>query len=368
MSKGGGGGGSTTTVQKADPWIGLQPGLNALYSGAVNNFNKGGPQYYPLDTNAPSNWNIEQSLNMGQQRALGGSDVLRSGQNANTQTANGSMLGSNPGNGLYDLLSRGVLQGSDPAHGYLQSEVNGDYLRNSNPHLGAQYKAATRGMTEQFMNSIAPSIASQFSMAGRMGSGSHEAAIGQAASALSHGLGDMGANMYGQAYESERGRQQQAAQSMNATDLAQRQFQLQGAQGLSSNRNYERGLQMQAIGNAPGLANADYNDIEKLMGMGQFQQSQAQVGIDANRARYDYYQQLPFQNLQNLNQILQGGMSLNGSTSSGKNSQNRNPFAGALGGAASLYGLGSVMGGPAGAMLGGPVGMLGGALLGGLFG
>lgn len=330
VSKGGGGGGSTTTVQKADPWVGLQPGLNALYSNAVTQFNQGAPQYYPGQTYAGSNDNIDQAMYAGSQRAHAGSPLVNMGKDRNAATISGDYLNS------YDPRLAAVADGS--------------FLNQQNPQLAAMYKSATDPMVEQFKNATMPGLASQFSMAGRMGSNSHMAAAEGAGNSLARGLGSASAQIYGTNFENERQRQMQAMQ------------------GLSQNRNYERGLQQQAIGMAPQLAASDYNDLDKLMGIGQYQQQQQQQGIDADRARFDYGQQRPSMALQQLNQILQGGMSLNGSTSSGKNSMNRNPFAGALGGAASLYGLGSVMGGPAGAMLGGPVGMLGGALLGGLFG
>lgn len=297
MSKGGGGGGSTTTVQKADPWIGLQQPLNKLYNAASANFDRGGPQYYPLQTFANSNPQIEGALNMGQSRAQYGS--------ANNHAAQAQNL----------------------------STINGDYL-NSNPYLDRAYERSTRPMIDQFKNATMPSIGSQFSMAGRMGSNSHFQAATGAQDALVRGLADTATGIYGGNYDAERNRQQQA------------------------------------VGMAPQLAATDYTDLDKLMGVGQYRQGQEQQGIDANRERYDYYQNLPMQNLQSFNSILNGGMALNGSsTSSKQGAAQRNPFASALGGAAMTNAIGGMMPlGAAGAGLMGLPGIIGGALLGGLFG
>lgn len=329
MSKGGGGG-STQTVQKADPWVGLQPGLNALYSNAVKQFDQGAPQYYPGQTYAGSNDNIDQAMYAGAQRAHAGSPLVNMGKDRNAATIAGDYLNS-----------------YDPR---LANVADGGFLNQQNPQLAAMYKSATDPMVEQFKNATMPGLASQFSMAGRMGSNSHQQAAEGASDSLARGLGSASAQIYGTNFENERGRQMQAMQ------------------GLSSNRNFERGMQQQAIGMAPQLAASDYNDLDKLMGIGQFQQGLQQQGINDERARFDYGQQRPGMALQQLNQILQGGMSLNGSTSTGREQQSRNPFASALGGAATFNALGSMLpGSAAGGFLGGPMGMLAGGLLGGLF-
>jgi hypothetical protein len=140
---------------------------------------------------------------------------------------------------------------------------------------------------------------------------------------------------------------------------------MQAMQSLSQNHNFERSLQGQAIGATPALANADYTNISQLMGMGQFQQQQQQAQLGDNQTRWNAQQQQPIQNLQTLNQILQGGMQLSGQQSSTNSSQNSNPFASLFGTAAMGAGLyGNIAGGAAaGTGLGG---MLSGLFDGGL--
>jgi hypothetical protein len=295
----GGGGGTSTTVQKADPWSGLQPYLQQLYSSAGDWFNSPNPQYYPGQTVAGQAPETEAALGAGTQRALAGSQNLRAAQGQNLATIGGQYLGSNP-------------------------------------YLDSMFTSATTPMVNQFKNAIAPSLASQFSSAGRTGSGAHQQAIIGAEGQLAQGLSSAASSLYGNAYENERGRQQQA------------------------------------ISMAPGFASADYADLDKLMGIGQYRQQTAQNLLNANRERYDFGQNQPLQKLQSLNQLLQGGSVYGGSTSTGTTNQASNPFAGALGGASTAYGLGNALGGMTGSTamgaIGGPLGLGIGALLGGLFG
>lgn len=476
MSMGGGGGGSTTTVQKADPWSGLQPGLNTLYGNAVQNFNNGGPQYYPGQTTAGTNWDIENALNMGTSRAMQGPyDMTDPAKASLTQTINGRSPWDDPGSGIQGSFARGDVVGSNPAQGTLsnfangayggnyqgqdtqnyyasgygnsplQGEwtqgafghgdvmggntanpglnfgANGGYLDKQNPYLEGLYSAATTPMVQQFQNAIAPGLASQFSLAGRTGSGAHQGAFSQASEGLGRNLGATAASIYGSAYENERGRQQAnlgtlssnynteraqqlaAAQGLSGLDFQKRQQQLGAAQGLSglqlqkfaqmlqgtqalgsmnaaeraqqlgasgmlsdrygAERQLQQGAAMGAPGFQSGVQGMDFDRISKLLGVGQFRQGQSQDLINADKARYDYTQQLPGMNLQQLNQILQGGMSLNGSSTTGKENTQRNPFASGLGGAATGASIGSIFPG-IGTGIGAIAGGLGGLLFG----
>lgn len=443
MSKGGGGGGSTTQVQKADPWPGLQGPLKELYGGAVDNYHTGGPQYYPGSTVAPSNDAISQALNMGMARAGQGPDpMLGSASGSLQQTMQGRSMGANPaygtlanfaggnamdnpamaglgqlgsnggafgqmaqGGGTFGKFAQGNYIGSNPAQDYFQGATNGNFLDQQNPWLKQLVESAQRPVVSQFQNAIAPAMASQFSAAGRTGSGAHQGAFGQATESLGRNLGDISTGIYGTAYENERNRQQQAAGQLAQMNESERAQQLQGAQGEQQGRlagaqgmagalgtmgslfqdqrgqqlrgaeditnQYvaERDRQQQAALAAPGMAttsqNLDFDRIAKMMGTGQYMQGQQQQLLDADKARYDFGQERPLMNLQALNQLLQGGSMYGTKTSSGSNETNRNPFAGAVGGAALASGFGSL---PGMGALGGPMGLLGGAVLGGLFG
>lgn len=135
-------------------------------------------------------------------------------------------------------------QGGSPlvrgAQGLVSDTINGNYLDAGNPHFGA--------MTDRITQSVLPSITSQWAKAGR-GTGN-----GEVVEAASRGLGD---------------------------SIGQLAYQ---------NYSQERGNQIQAATMAPTLANQDYADMERLLGVGQMRQDQTQRGIDEQMARHQYSQ------------------------------------------------------------------------------
>lgn len=90
---GGGGGGNTTTVQKSDPWSGVQPYLQNLFSRAEGAYNSGTlAQQNPYATQAAQQYaNSAQGSLVGQaQQQLGatlGGDYLSAGANPYLQGA-----------------------------------------------------------------------------------------------------------------------------------------------------------------------------------------------------------------------------------------------------------------------------------------
>lgn len=334
MSKGGnkGGGGTTTqTIQNADPWSGVQPYLSNLYRNADQWLGSSSPSFYPGNTVADQSVNTLQALTRGAYRAGTGSPLDRMADQHNLETTHGDFLFSNPANGL------------------LRDTANGAFL-NKNPHLDAMFNSATQPMVNQYQRAVLPGIASQFSAAGRFGSGLQSQAMADAAQPLGQALSSAASSIYGGAYENERNRQQDAAKAYGA------------------NYNFERSAQEGATQLAPSLAANDYNDIEKLMSIGQYHEGRAQDLINANMQRWDFNQNQPLAKLQAYNALLQGGTQFGSTSTSQKASQARNPFLGAVGGAFAGDALGGALGSAMGGAGFGPIGMGIGALLGGLYG
>jgi hypothetical protein len=298
---------------------------------------------------------------------------------------------------------------------YLTDVTQGKYLTpDSNPYLKGMYEAASRPMIEQFNTQIAPGIAAQFSGSGRYGAPSQAFVGNQAAGRLADTLGDMSSNLYGQAYSQERGFQQGAANDLNnitqqdyarqqnaasglgnlgaqeaairaqgASGLAgmagqnagliqnaaagmgslagaERGLQASAAQGLGGLQNQRAGMQLQAAGMLPGMAGAQdqatMQRINALQQSGAPYQQQGQNIINAAGSNYGAGQQAPWQNLQNLAGILNGGGNFGTQTQTGGGgSQVGNAIGGAAGGA-----LAGSMFGPWGAGIGGGLGLLGG--------
>lgn len=128
--------------------------------------------------------------------------------------------------------------------------ISGDYL-SGNPFFTGAFKAATRPIEQQFQQNIGD-IRSKVSSAGRYGSGAQTQLEGRAYDALAQGLSDIGGKLAYQNYSDERTRQENA------------------------------------IANAPTMAQADYNDLAKLLAAGTTREGYTQAEIADKLARYQY--------------------------------------------------------------------------------
>ena len=121
------------------------------------------------------------------------------------------------------------------------------------------------------------------------------------------------------------------------------------------------GQQQSALGRAgalaPTAAGLDYQNIDRLMQAGAITEDQAQRLIDAERQRFDFYQQAPWSALGNYANTIYGLPGGYGQTTTQGPSGSR--AAGALGGALSGAAAGSVVPG-IGTLAGGIIGGLGG--------
>ena len=130
-----------------------------------------------------------------------------------------------------------------------------------NPYFANALQGAAGVATTQFQDAL-KNIASQASQAGRYGSGA---------------MGDL--------------------QSRASTNLAK---ELTSRAGELAYQNYaaERAAQERAIQNAPALAQADYQDIQQLMNVGQTAEDYQRQALEADIARFEFGQNLPYTKLQ----------------------------------------------------------------------
>ena len=237
-----------------------------------------------------------------------------------------------------------VLQQAQQAYqqslGQIGQTAAGGFL-NQNPYQQAMMEAATRPLTQQFSQSVLPGISSLYSRSGRLGSGSMERALGTATEAFGRSLGDITSNIAGTQYQQERGLQQQA-------QLAQAQLgglapQFYGQQFLPSQALAQVGSQQEAIAGQP---------------------------LQEELARYQFGQQLPYQQLQGyLSSVY--GTPLGGYGTTTQNyptyqNQGAGILGGALAGGLGGYALNQAfnLGSP---ILAPSLGAIGGGLLGGFF-
>lgn len=279
MSKGGG---NTKTKTTTEPWSGVKPYLLQGYQDARDLYDQGAPGYYPGQTIAPMSDYTRNALDATAQRAAYGSDVTRAAQGQLTDTINGKYLNSNP---------------------YLQGAIN----------------AAIQPITNAFSSEVMPGIDSNFSSAGRYGSGMQGQAYSDAEQNLGQQIGNVSQQMSYQNYGDERQRQ------------------------------------MQAMLFAPQMAQQDYYDLSMLGQAGQGYDQYNQSLINGDIDKYNYNNNAQWNFLNDYIGLLNGATG-GSSTTTAPRQGGVNPITGALGGAATGFGFGGLPG----ALLGGGIGLLGG--------
>jgi hypothetical protein len=298
---------TTTSTSQIDP--ALLPYLTQGLQRAQSLFLTGQqPEFFPGQTYVSPSAATTEAIAQQEQLARQQSPVLQQAQQAYT-----SSLGQ---------------VGQTAAGGFL----------NANPYQQAMMEAATRPLTQQFSQAVLPGISSLYSRSGRLGSGSMERALGTATEAYGRSLGDITSNIAGSQYQQERGLQQQA-------QLAQAQL----------------------AGAAPSFYGQQFLPSQTLAQVGAQQEAIAAQPLQEQLARYQFGQQLPYQQLQGYLSSVYGTPlgSYGTQTTNAPTYQNRG--AGILGGGIA-GGLGGYALGQAFPQIGGTYGALGGAALGGLLG
>lgn len=203
------------------------------------------------------------------------------------------------------------------ANSLMRDTIRGDFLPTEN------YDADFNRSYEAARNTILPDIQSRFAKSGRYGSGLSREAEAKA-------LGDV-----------------YASQKLDYNRL----FQDKLAR--------ERANQMTAMGAAPGFAEQDYADFNRLAGVGAAREGQEQSRIDEEMARHAFGQTEPSERLARYMAMLQGNYGSN--TTNTTNAFRGNRGSGILGGALGGAGIGAgVFPGPWGAGIGGLLGGLAG--------
>ena len=264
-----GGGGDTTTVQKADPWEGQQPYLKDIYAQTGGLYGSG-MGYTPYS--GP--------------RVAGLSDIQRQGM---------------------ETAYQNILSGNTPAQaagGMLNKTLQGDYLGGANPYLDQVFATSAQNVTDQFNRNILPSIKTAGVQSGMYDSSRQGIAEGLAAGEAQKNLAQLSANIYAPAYESERGRQIQAATL------------------------------------APSLSNWD---AQQLMGLGGIEQDMTQRELDAMQQYWNEYQQAPWSRLGSYTTNVMGMGSPGGTTSTTQEGAGGFSPTGMLGGAALGAGIGGML-------------------------
>jgi hypothetical protein len=278
-SGGGGGGGTTVTRTELDPT--MRPYVQYGLSEAQRLYQQPGMmQYYPGQTYIGPSQQTQAALQAAQQRAMTGNPLVPAAQQELLGTIQGQYLGGNP-----------FFQGA--------------------------FAPAAQAAERQYQSSVNQAL-SNFSRAGRYGSGAMTGALNQAG------------GEFGRA--------------------------LSGTAGQLAYANYadERAKQMAALQAAPQMATADYGDINRLLQLGQMSEAYQESALADAINRYNFEQQAPYSRLQSFLSAAYGAPTGVQQTTP----VYRNQLGQAVGGALAGAGLGQMTGfSPA-------VGAVGGGLLG----
>jgi len=185
-------GGSSKSSEKSSswsgPWSGQEGYLRNLYSRAEGLY-----QDAPLGM-YPDQMYSEQDPMTGEARAAAGAYGMRLGQ------------------GGSDAMNQ--------AAGQISRTAAGDYMKPS-PYLDETYQRATQSVGRKYADIVGGGITSRFGSGGRSGSPSEMRALRGAGTDLGRELGGMATDIYGGAYDRERGRQFQAAGMLPSVAQAQ---------------------------------------------------------------------------------------------------------------------------------------------------
>lgn len=388
---GGSGGGNSTTTTKADPWVGVQPYLKDAYSQLSELYNRGqDPQYYPTQTVTTPDTregfgqqmliNATPQIERVGQRAAGnvtdlsnlatgssqqGSTLINTGyggmQSIAGQAQGGVGTANAAANQMLGYGNSGAIQAGNAFTGSAAQQLYNAGNFNNNPAFQAALQSAIRPVTQQYQETVLPSIRQGAQEAGQMGGSRQGIAEGLAARGYQDTVGDISANMGNQAYA-------QGLQALQASGQLGQGLTSQGLGALSGAGALGAGLGslagqlqtstagigqnmsqagMTGLGQATALAPGAQQGLtvpgRLIESIGQQGTADAQAQLDSQVARWNYNQNLPYTMLQDYLAQLNGGAALGGVSTAQQSGGGSNRMTGALGGAATGAAIGSVV-------------------------
>lgn len=326
---GGGGGGTTTTK----PWKEAQPFILQGYQEAQKLYESGGPQFFPGQTYISPSEATTQALNLAEQRALAGSQLLRQAQASagtlmgatNPYAAQIAALGASPTVDPSSEFYRSIMEGgpgSPEAMALARRTASGEFL-NANPYLEGALSRANRLATESYQEGLR-GLQSQASAAGRYGSGAMGQQLAKGQDVFARALTEQNQQAYLQNYAAERAAQEAAIGRLGGYEQQALANRMAAAGGLSAGAQQGIANQLSALGAAgqmsaddlnrqlqatqlaPQLAEQDFADLQRLLMVGQAREGYDAAALQDQMARWNYEQNLPFMNLQRYQSAISG--------------------------------------------------------------
>lgn len=387
--------GTDTVTQSSEPWSQAQPYLRDIFGQAQSLYNQG-QEYYPGSTVVPFHGDTEAGLQglrqQFQQAPIGLGESANAMLGAATgQSTNAYAPALEQAAGQQTTAGTGLINqsaGANPFAGNIQQAANQkntagtDVLQqmassNVNPYLDEVFGKAAEGVKDN-ANAI-------FAKAGRYGSNAHQGT-------MSDSIGDLAANMYGNAYETDANRRFASAEALGAREagdinrqmsgagqlagLGESQFGRQAGAGstLASMQQNDLSRQLGALGQLGGYGESNLNrqlqasslmpnlntyaqaNNRGLMEIGGYREGQAQNELQDSMNRWNFGQTGGWDQLSRYNSVVQPMAALGGSSTQTQPGQSA--MGGALQGAAGGAMAGASFG-PWGAAIGGGLGALG---------
>ena len=321
-----------------------------------------------------STMSLDQARNVFDQSLTG---LPSQTQNALANTASGQSLHGNPyldqqfdlaAQKVTDTFNRDISPGI-AAQFSLAGRTGSDAMADVQTHAAGEVSDSLARLANQiYGGNYQAERDRQLNAAGQLGG------LSQAQQGLGLQAAGQGANLYNQGQQQDiqrrgmeqqgnltaRGQDIQSSQFGASQDLSRRQLagqlfnqgqgnQLQAANIDANVYGQQLGQQNTMASLANPLANQDYTDIDRLMGVGARVEGLGQQALQDRINRFNHYQYLPQNNLANYIASIQGNY---GGTTTG-HAPGGNPLQGAAGGALA----GSQFGVP-GALIGGALGYL----------
>jgi hypothetical protein len=363
---------AVTQTTQIDPTI--QPFLSYGLSEAQRLYQAGGPQYFAGDTFVRPSAPTQMGLQALEQRATRGNPLLGAAQGAIQGAIQGQQspaaqmyqniygqAASNPTSQFFTGLMGGSV---NPAMAGTQATASGQYL-SGNPFFQGAFAPAAQAATQQFQKAIGD-VSSAASKAGRYGSGVMQNMQNQASNQLAQQLSNTAGQLAYQNFAAERGMQEAAQGRLGALSQQNIANQMAGASGLGQNYQQALATQLAATGGlgqtfgqdvnrqlaaaqlAPGMAQADYQDIQNLLNAGQVREGYTGQQLQSDMARFNFLQNAPQQNLGTFLSSVYGNPLTRQSQQTTTGQQDTSNLQNILGTAATLGGLYKNLGGQTG--------------------
>jgi hypothetical protein len=278
---GGSSGGTSKTTQTSSPWSGQTPYLKYGMDEAARLYQKEGPQYYPGSTVAGFSQEQKDAFGLGTQRAMNGSASMQNAEGFSNNVLGGGFGGDAGAKNFANASMYGAFGGDAGAKGYATDVLGGKYL-NSDPYQDSVF--------QNVQQKVMPTVNSQFMGAGRYGSNLH-------ADTATRALTESYAPYASQQYQSGLDRMGQAAGMADSMYNNAYGRMASGAGMATDMYNTDVANRFGAAGMAPTFAANDWTDINALSNIGGQQQQLGQQELNDAAARWDYYQQLPYNKL-----------------------------------------------------------------------